>query len=543
MSIFKRLFGSQGEDRGEEPTSMPRDGGPSILECVRTQITEGKPGLSEAGYTLPDEERISQGSTIRWAAGAMDGVLTHHMGSSDPSEAVGKIVKLVIAYSQQPTAKNKAGIYQHVLAEHIVSIIDAVIEGLVEEKKINHQRLYDLAYSFVTESSDREAVKFGLALLGLFRNPANEEIFQLLGRHDEFTLFCAAAIANVTENNEESLWRLGRNATGWGRIQVVERLAHSTANPAIKDWLLREGFRNSVMNEYLAGTCARSGGLLTALSEDRIDRELLTGAGEIIMALIAGGPSTSMDDYEDAHEVTENYLRHASFSAEMVEDFLHVHAIKGYLEDDELTWKERFNSGWTLESRDRLRSQCDAIISRPEWREKVQNQLENADESQFAIADQAARLLGIETWEIHWRRLQDKPADSTRWFHVMTLCQEGEIEKVVEFAKTSIDLAAISTGAALEHGMGRRFQQHMCLDHVLQELRRFPGRGMALIEAGLKSPVIRNRNMAVVALASWPKEKWPEGMEDTLLRAIGCEPDGGLRERMQKTLRGEALFP
>jgi hypothetical protein len=61
-----------------------------------------------------------------------------------------------------------------------------------------------------------------------------------------------------------------------------------TENPAVKDWLLREGFRNSVMYEYLAGSCARAGGLLAALSEDCMDRRLLTAAGEIIQALIVG---------------------------------------------------------------------------------------------------------------------------------------------------------------------------------------------------------------------------------------------------------------
>ena len=124
----------------------------------------------------------------------------------------------------------------------------------MNEKGINHERLYELSHSFVTESPDREPVKFGIAILGLFRQPADQELFQTLGRHDEFTLFCAVAIANSSEDHDESLWTLARNVNGWGRIHVVERLAR-TENPAIKNWLLREGFRNSVMYEYLAATC------------------------------------------------------------------------------------------------------------------------------------------------------------------------------------------------------------------------------------------------------------------------------------------------
>ena len=152
--------------------------------------------MTEDGYTLPDEERVNAGSKIRWAAGAMDGVTTHHMGTGENEETVRKTVELVLAYSRQPTATNKAAVYQHVIAEHVVSIIDPVIEALVNESGIGHDRLYELARSFVTEAPDREPVKFGIALLGLFRQPADQELFQTLGRHDEFTLFCAVAIAN-----------------------------------------------------------------------------------------------------------------------------------------------------------------------------------------------------------------------------------------------------------------------------------------------------------------------------------------------------------
>ncbi len=542
MSFLSRLFGGKGNEEGHEPPSMPWDQHPSILEFARSHIAASKPGMSEDGYTLPDEERIAQGSKIRWAAGAMDGVTTHHMGTGENDEAVRKTVELVLAYSRQPTAKNKAAVYQHVIAAHVVSTIDPVIEALLNEEGIGHDRLYELARSFVTEAPDREPVKFGIALLGLFRQPADHELFQTLGRHDEFTLFCAVAIANSSEDHEEALWTLARNVTGWGRIHVVERLAQ-TANPAIKRWLIREGFRNSVLYEYLAATCARAGGLLAALSEDHVDRGLLTAAGEIIQALITGGPAEGIDDYEDARPVIEAYLGHMASSAETIEDFLHVNSIKGYLGEDGSRWASRYDAGWTAECRDRLRSACDSILGRPDWADRVRVKLGSEDEVAFAHADEAAKALGIDTWDIHWRRLQQKPADPGRWYHVMALCNGERIGRVVEFAEASIDLAAVATGAGDELGLGRGFEPHLCLDFVLQDLRRFPGKGGALIAAGLKSPVVRNRNMAVAALAAWSREEWPGGLARALERAAGCELNEDVRERMHKALKGEPLTP
>ena len=374
MKFLSRLFGGKGDEDAHQPPSMPWDRRPSILEHVRSHVATDGPGMAEGGDTLPDEERIAQGSKIRWAAGAMDGVATHHMGAGEHDETVRRTVGLVVAYSRQPTAANKAAVYRHVISEHVVSIIDPVIEALVNESGLTHDRLYELARSFVTEASDREPVKFGIALLGLFRQPADQELFQTIGRHDEFTLFCAVALANSCEDPDEALWTLARNVTGWGRIHVVERLAHTT-NPAIKRWLLREGYRNSVMYEYLAATCARAGGMLAALSEDRVDRELLTAAGEIIQALIAGGPAEGIDDYEDARPVIESYLGHMASSAETIQDFLHVNSIRDYLDEDDSRWAGRYAAGWAVECRDRLRSLCDSILGRPEWAGRVRTKL------------------------------------------------------------------------------------------------------------------------------------------------------------------------
>lgn len=74
----------------------------------------------------------------------------------------------------------------------------------------------------------------------------------------------------------------------------------------------------------------QGGRLLAALSEDHVDRELLTAAGEIIQALISGGPAEGIDDYEDASLVIEYLLDHMATSAETVEDFLHVNSIMAF---------------------------------------------------------------------------------------------------------------------------------------------------------------------------------------------------------------------
>lgn len=540
MSFFSKLFGEAGE-----PPSMPWDQRPSIYEHVLAHTDPDQPGLTDGGETLPDENRVNDGSSFRWAAGALDGVMSHHMelgnnDGGDNDELVRQAVDLILAYCESPTAATKLAFYQHVIQVNTLPLIDPIGEAVIEDDQLNYQRLYELAFSFVTEAVDREPVKFGIVILGLYRNPEIESLFQTLGRHEEFTLYCGAALTNLRDDPERSLWTLARNVSGWGRIHVVERLA-SSENPEIKDWLLREGYRNDVMYEYLAYTCATAGGLLSALSEDSVDRELLTSAGELIEALISGGPAETIDDYEDGALIVEMFLGHIESSAETLDDFVHVHTIKQFLDSAESDWDSRAERGWTAERRNDLRQTCDRILNRPEWTELARQGLASDDEMEFHRANQVAEAVGLATWDTHWSRLQEKPTDSGRWYPVMARCDENRIADVVAFAQQKIDLEQIATGPADEMGLGPGWEHHGCLDFVLQELRRFPGHGTRLIQTGLRSPVVRNRNMAVAAISAWGPDRWDEDLRGALQSAAKIEPEEDVRDRMEKVLRGEPL--
>lgn len=180
--------------------------------------------------------------------------------------------------------------------------------------------------------------------------------------------------------------------------------------------------------------------------------------------------------------------------------------------------------GENNEAREKLRMMCNAILCRSEWVKQVQAKLSSEDELEFAHADRAAKALCIDTCDIHWQRLREKPTDPGRWYHVMVRCDENRIGRVTEFAEASLDLSAIATGAGDVLGLDSEFEQHSCLDFILQELRRFPGQGTKLIDAGLKNPVIRNRNMAVAALAGWPRADWFECLEKSLKEALIANP-------------------
>lgn len=541
MGIFDRLFGRRTvSEETQEPKEYPWDHSPSIYGHIQAHIQPDRNGLTDGGETLPDEERLASESQIRWAAGAMDGVLSHHMGGWPDEDNVKALLDLVQTCWTTPTVKNKADVYDFVVEKGIVSVIDSFIEQLTQREDVNHDRLYDLAHSFAFEAPDREPVKFAIALLGLYGQSEDLEIFRTLGRHDEFTLFCAVAVSNVAEDGEMELWEFAKNVDGWGRIQIVERLA-GTEKPEIKEWMLRDGYKNSVMYEYLAYTCATTGGLLEALSQDEVDDQLLTSAAEIIQALIIGGPAECMDDFEDGAVVAQQFLDHVEQHGKTLTQFLTVASIRDYLSNDKADWETLSQSGWTDENRSAMREQCEAIISKPTWRDHVMDGLGSADEQEFYNADQAAQVLGIDTWEFHWERIQQEPLDPVRWFHVMKACNEDRIDDAIALAEQHIPSAEIATGPGNEMGLGPRWEAHSCLDCILQELGDYPGHGAKFVVVGLRSPVIRNRNMALKVLSEWGEENWPEWFGPVLDNALRDEPEEDVRERIERVIKGEPL--
>ena len=373
-----------------------------------------------------------------------------------------------------------------------------------------------------------------------FQQEQDRELFRILGRHDEFTLFCAVALGNAEGNSEHELWELGKCVNGWGRVHVVERLA-KTEDPAIKDWLLREGYKNSVMHEYLACACATGGDLRSALQRENIDADLLASAGDIIQALLRGGPAEDIDCYADGATVIELYVKQLTARATSIPDLLGVAAVNDFLSNDKADWGQRASRGWTPELRGALAEQCAAIVKQPRWRPLVRADLDAPDDLVFDHARQAAAILSIDTWIHHWRRLRDKPLEAGRWYHAMQSCGHEHVGEVVDLAVGTLPLKDIARGPGLELGMDREHQAHQCLGFVLQGLRAYPGYGFLLIDAGLKSSVVSNRHGALRTLAAWGKTSWPQGTDATLSVALRQEPDEKVRESIQKVIDGMGL--
>ncbi|MNI85734.1 hypothetical protein D3C73_1427560 [compost metagenome] len=90
-------------------------------------------------------------------------------------------------------------------------------------------------------------------------------------------------------------------------------------------------------------------------------------------------------------------------------------------------------------------------------------------------------------------------------------------------------------------GLGKEYAAHRMLDTILQSLDRFEGIGTELILTGLNSPVIRNRNMAIMALEGWSVTSWGEPLIKAVIHLSGVEPVDSVKERIHKLRESAAL--
>lgn len=515
-----RLFG--GKPWSLESLTPPWGGLKSICDQLRSAI-DGP---------LPDEDIVFKPHKLRWVGGAMDGVLGHGAESAVREKRVLAIVRTLQELQQRADDESLRALYDVVVEDAIVGVIDAVTERLTDSPQSqNHSRLGEIGRYFASRAGHREAAKFGLALIGAFGDARDSELLRTLARSDEFTLFAGIALARVSDRPEQALWDLAKEVHGWGRVQMVRRLK-DTSDPEIQAWMLREGFRNNVMDEYLACICARAGRLHEALNEQFVDPVLLDGAAEIIRALIIGGPAEDIDDYEHSGDACESYMNIVWSRTDLsLRHFLTVAKSKWFLTQPD-GWEKRNQKQWTDSRRGNIQSLADDVLGRESWRSTITDALTSETKQIFHEGDEAAQVLSIDTWELHFSRVRVNLLTSSSWYRLMQQTNENRIGEVLTFAESVLPFDRIETGPGNELGLGPNFQPHQALDWILQDLRRFPGHGWRMIKGGLGSPVVRNRNMAINALSEWDPNSWSTEMRTEIERAIEIEPQADVKKRL-----------
>ena len=137
-------------------------------------------------------------------------------------------------------AEARGALYEAARAEGIVFALDEALDALARAG-VAAEPVADLARRMAAEALHREPLKLAISLLGRAGDERDVELLETVARHDEFSLVAGVALASVLDDPIQAWWRVGCLATGWGRVEAVDRLADIDDElPAeVRGWLLR----------------------------------------------------------------------------------------------------------------------------------------------------------------------------------------------------------------------------------------------------------------------------------------------------------------
>ena len=238
------------------------------------------------------------------------------------------------------------------------------------------------------------------------------------------------------------------------------------AENEIKEWLLRGGYRNTVMDEYVAYLVAHACGLKHALDEHEVDEELLDAAGGLVVALLRGGPAQDIDDYHDGVPVITSYIEHVRRCPMTIDRAGTVAEIRRWLTSPDADWRQRPVGAGRARFGSRSRTPARRSWIKPR----------RSSWSRMACEPGMTRCSRRRTtcWPHGNRHLRatclassGRSSSKRKLVSRVRQADEARMCCIVALAEATLPLAAVATGPADLLGLGPEFAVHGCIDFVL----------------------------------------------------------------------------
>ncbi|MFB7337926.1 hypothetical protein ACFC00_41005 [Streptomyces adustus] len=374
----------------------------------------------------------------------------------------------------------------------------------VRRRGLPRDGLRRLGRQLAEHGTHRAPVKIGLVLLGLGGDVRDRELLLLLGTLDELTLYAAVALHRSQPDGDRAVHALAQRVAGWGRIQSVRTL-RDTTDPGVKAWLLREGFRNAIMDEYLAHLAATTGDLHGALSHLHVDTALLNGCGGILaaMAVGQGGPAPGLADYAHAVTVLHRYADLAQAGTPAIGMLLDLISITMFIRHppQELPWTSAEIEGLT--------ARYEGLLHEPRWQALVLDHLDGPGRPDFHLALRPAEILHLNPTARLLAHLETGPSLlDPSWGHALRHSHRRHVAHILDLAERRL---ATTPRPERDHAL-------LLFAHFL---RRHPEHGWPLLRSALTTSTPEAHRTALTTLAQWPADSLPQEAADHLRAAQG----------------------
>ncbi|MDE7299615.1 MAG: hypothetical protein K2N94_12455, partial [Lachnospiraceae bacterium] len=356
-----------------------------------------------------------------------------------------------------------------------------------------------------------DIVKYGQEMIEVFSEPGGDlkEVIRTLGLSDEFTLFAVFHMREWEGGNDE-IFSLARKVRGWGRIHAVEQLEPESEE--IRKWLLKEGISNEVVPDYSALTVYQKANIRELLAGEATEDELYSIAA-VIRALLSEEPVQGISAIEDADQMLLDFLRQAERCRPSLELCTAVYEIA------------------TAERSEKVSTAGGEFLHSPAVKEAVAGWVEQGE------AVDLAKYLGIDYYEPLYRCMAEDL--SAHYFRCGDLLESDAYrEKTLELFRKALPMDTMEGEPEDNLGLGEEYKDYSMLSYLVQNLQNYPLCGTDLVVLSLKSPVTRNRNMALRVLDAWCKAKECTlgELSEEALRAVDILKEKECAESVRKSI-------
>lgn len=481
-------------------------------------------------HTLPinfELEKYSTQESIKFAPGALEGIFGHHTSGDD-----GKNDKLydflIKRINQRPeiiiNELEKSGLLSN---EKVIT--DGIVKQIYKNKEhIPADSLINLACSFITDGTEEYTVKLGLILLVLFNIDNNAKLKNILldlAVWEGFTEYVIQNMSDWTDKNN-AYFQLAKRLNGWGKIDAVEQLDPETEE--IKEWILCDGCKNSIMYSYLALICAEKCDLYSILKTRKLNEHELSGTKDIIEGLLDEGPCEGISVIENANELLLMFVTQYDNNKLSIEDINLLDLILDYAntyDGDDKIWIKKIDeiiNGYFSQI-DFKSSILTALSEKKQW---------------YAINIATKHSIDISVEYIEQMK-NDFESNVNYISYLFGINQY--VEEVVKICEDNLVYEKVACGMGKLFSLGKT--EHWNVDMVVQYLGNYPYLGENLIKASIHSPITRYRNMAAKAMEGW-KQKLnlpicdiSNELYNNIVEVYSIEVDEKLKERWNLLLQ------
>lgn len=460
----------------------------SIFENICNNIQEN--GKLNPRFDI--NKYIEDEDILGFEPGTLDGIARYHMQEKEDKRFKNYIIKILKSTDEENIQEQAEIITEYIIKnkKRAYPTIHTISSWIINNAdSINFSAIVKLGIYLAITSTNVEAVKIGISIIGLADISENKGLIEILTKLalcEEFTLYSIMSL-ELLENENDIKFMLVKKVEGWGKIHLINSI--DITNETIKEWLIINGCQNTINLGYTAQALAQKLDILEVLKRENLTEEEFTGISNIMRGLFDEGPFIRIYDDSVYSELMRRYLKHFDKFINSLEfyDVLILFSIFIFEKQEK------------SEEDIKIATQISDLMDSEEVTETLRESILN-NEDLYKVVSIIKYNNQINLYSEIFEKYKENPFN---YCYCLEYLLQNDIfkDRTMKILKDDIDLHEYYCEPESILGINNKYSKN--LSTIIQILREYPLTGNEFIIAGLKSKYMYPRKFAISTIEIW----------------------------------------